>query len=273
MWRHGTPRSETLHRPEHQSIVNIQGTSSRDHQLQQSAQNLDRSKCNAGGCSACERLGWWLKVGWIGAPPHFIARTMHCHTISDTRASLVFFCETSHLHGCYRRALIWGILVSSHIGRCFPTFSRSGRRPRLRWWKALQSALSRYKVGPNWDTMRFNERWKDFPSSVCDPVFCAGSGNPYDGNWRRHCGCPSVLTEMAGFCCQRQPRRLVRCRHAGQGDGREFEINSSSCVILFLKLVLCCSPRRLVCDLVERRWTAISRPLPWTLRSLLWRLV
>ena len=64
---------------------------------------------------------------------------------------------------------------------------------------------------------------------------------------------------MASFCCRRQLRRLVRCRHACQGDGREFEITSLSCVILSLKLVLCCCPRGLVGSLVEQQW--MVRPL------------
>ena len=31
LWWHGSPRSETAHRPEHQSIINIQVTTRRDH--------------------------------------------------------------------------------------------------------------------------------------------------------------------------------------------------------------------------------------------------
>ena len=195
--------------------------------------------------------GRWLKDGWVGAPPHFIAHTCRAPELPF----FVFFCETSASpwEGCYRRVLIWGILVSRHIVGASRTLSRSRRRPCLRWWKALQSALSRYKVKPNWDTMRFNECCKDFhllyaiQCSVLVPVIHTTKSETALRV------CPSVLTEKAGFCGRRLPRRLVRCRHAGQGDGREFEITSSSCVILFLKLVLCCSPRRLVCDLVERR--------------------
>ena len=85
--------------------------------------------------------------------------------------------------------------------------------------------------------MMFVERWKDF-HFLCAIRCSVGSG------------------------------RLLRCRHAGQGDGRKFEITSSSCVILSLKLVLCWSPRRLVGDLVERRWMLISCPLPWTLGTI-----
>ena len=38
LW-HGSPRSETAHRPEHHSIINVQDTTRRDHQLQQSAKS------------------------------------------------------------------------------------------------------------------------------------------------------------------------------------------------------------------------------------------
>ena len=144
------------------------------------------------------------------------------------------------MEGCYRRVLIWSILVSRHIVGASRTLSRSGRRPCLRWWKALQSALSRYKVKPIWDTMRFNECCKVFHllyairCSVLVPVIHTTKTETALQV------CPSVPTEKADFCFRRLPRHLVRCRHAGQGDGREFEITSLSCVIIFLKLVLCC---------------------------------
>ena len=106
----------------------------------------------------------------------------------------------------------------------------------------------------------------EFRINCARSEFCAGSDNPYDGNRKRHCECvPQSRRKVASFCCRRQLRRLVRCRHAGQGDGREFEITSLSCVILSLKLVLCCSPRRLVGDLVERQW--MVRPLDFPARS------
>ena len=69
-------------------------------------------------------------------------------------------------------------------------------------------------------------------------IICADSDNPFDGNRKRLCHVSLSPMKVAGFRCRRQLRRLVRCRHAGQGDGREFEITSLSCVILSFKLVL-----------------------------------
>ena len=66
LWWHGSPRSETAHRPEHQSIINIQDTTRRDHQLQQSAKNVDRPECNASRCSAYERQsGTTRRQQWL----------------------------------------------------------------------------------------------------------------------------------------------------------------------------------------------------------------
>ena len=55
LWRHDSPRFQTAYRSEHNSTVNVQGAAWRDHQLQQSAQNVDGPKCNARRGSACKR--------------------------------------------------------------------------------------------------------------------------------------------------------------------------------------------------------------------------
>ena len=34
-------------------------------------------------------MGWWLSDGWVGAPPHFMARTTCRHTSQDTSATFL----------------------------------------------------------------------------------------------------------------------------------------------------------------------------------------
>ena len=76
------------------------------------------------------------------------------------------------------------------------------------------------------------------------------SDNPSDGNRQRHCECvPHSRRKLANH---RQLHRLVSCRHARQGEDVSWNY-SFSCVILSLKLVLCCNPRRFTGALVEQQ--------------------
>ena len=76
----------------------------------------------------CSQLLGTVVEGWLGrAPPHFIAHT--CIATPELFSLFSFVKLHISMEGCYRRVLIWGILVSRHIVGASRTLSKSGRRP------------------------------------------------------------------------------------------------------------------------------------------------
>ena len=131
--------------------------------------------------------------GWFGRG----STTLHCthhalphHLRHQSFLSLFSFVRLHiSMEGCYRRVLIWGILVSRHIGRCFPDAFKIRKKTSPSMVESAAECSLTLQGGAELGHDEVQRTLEGFPSSVCDPVFCAGSGNPYDGNRRRHCGC------------------------------------------------------------------------------------